>query len=146
MPALISSFRSPLLRLLLLGVMLPAALATLPAPPPPQNALEESSPTPPPSTPERIQRGRVLFSRHCVSCHGPTGAGDGSAAHDLDPKPSDLRDPAIANKSDVKLFRQITRGRAPMPSFGRLLNDDDRWTLAAFVKTLAKQAASETSR
>jgi len=146
MLAFISSFRFPLLCLLLLGLTVPAALATLPSPPPPQTTLEESSPTPPPPTPERIQRGRVLFSKHCSSCHGPSGAGDGSAAHDLDPKPSDLRDPDIAKKSDVKLYRQISRGRAPMPSFARLLNDDDRWTLAVFVKTLAKQPASETSR
>ncbi len=101
-------------------------------------APEGGNLTPPPASPERLQQGRVLYSKHCASCHGPTGAGDGSAGHDLDPPPADLRDPDVAGKPDVKLFRQITRGRAPMPSFGRLLNDEDRWTLTVYVKTLGK--------
>ena len=96
----------------------------------------ETASTPPAATPERVQRGRVLFAKHCASCHGPNGAGDGKAAHDLDPQPTNLRDPDVAGKSGTKLYRQITRGRAPMPSFARLLNDDDRWTLVVFVKTL----------
>lgn len=82
------------------------------------------------------ERGRSLYARHCASCHGPTGRGDGEAGRDLDPQPSNLHDPEIAAAPDTKLFRQITRGRRPMPSFGRLLNDDDRWALVAFVKSL----------
>ena len=98
-------------------------------------ALAGPATSPPPANPERVQRGKGLYMKHCASCHGATGAGDGAAGHDLDPKPSDLRD---VGKSDIRLFRQITRGRAPMPSFGRLLSDDDRWAVVGYVKTLDK--------
>jgi mono/diheme cytochrome c family protein len=118
------------------AIILPAALAT--ALPSRYTAPAGSASPPPAPTPERLERGRILFAKHCASCHGPTGAGDGTAAHDLDPQPTNLRDPDIADKPNTKLFRQITRGRAPMPSFGRLLNDDDCWTLVTFVKTLSK--------
>lgn len=92
------------------------------------------------------ERGRALYAKHCAECHGPNGQGDGTAGRDLDPLPSNLHDPRIAKEPDVKLFRQITRGRKPMPSFGRLLNDEDRWTLVAFVKTLAASDGGRASR
>ena len=129
-----SNFR---LGLTCLAALIPAVIA-FPYSPPDLVTLENSAPAPPPPTPERIERGRVLYGKHCASCHGPSGAGDGKAGHDLDPHPTDLRDPDVAGKSEMKLYRQITRGRAPMPSFGRLMNDDDRWTVVVYVKTLGK--------
>jgi len=116
-------------------VVVPVVVGVLPIVRP---VFGESASMPPAVSPERLQRGRVLYSKHCASCHGPSGAGDGAAGHDLDPQPTDLRDPEVTGKADVKLFRQITRGKAPMPSFGRLMNDDERWTVAAYVKTLGK--------
>jgi mono/diheme cytochrome c family protein len=86
-------------------------------------------------------RGRALYARHCASCHGPTGRGDGEAGHDLDPQPSNLHDPDIAAAPATKLFRQITRGRRPMPSFGRLLSEDDRWAVVAFIKSMEESDA-----
>jgi mono/diheme cytochrome c family protein len=86
---------------------------------------------------ERLARGGTLYSKHCAACHGPTGAGDGEAGRDLDPRPSNLCDSDVVSGSDAKLFRQITRGRRPMPAFARLLNEDDRWILVGYVKSLA---------
>jgi high-affinity iron transporter len=109
----------------------------------PGGAARGESAQPAPQSPER---GRGLYARHCASCHGPTGQGDGEAGRDLDPQPSNLRDPEIAARPAAKLFRQITRGRRPMPSFGRLLSDEDRWTLAAFVKTLGPSDGGRNAR
>jgi mono/diheme cytochrome c family protein len=36
------------------------------------------------------RRGRLLYTAHCASCHGPRGAGDGPGAGSLVPAPSDL--------------------------------------------------------
>lgn len=120
------------------ALLLAAALGAIPAALLPERAARAAaSQAPPQPASARHERGRALFAKHCASCHGPDGQGDGSAGRDLDPPPGNLRDPEIAQRSDAKLFRQITRGRRPMPSFGRLLNEDDRWTLVAFVKSLA---------
>ena len=133
-------------RVIFLVAISTTTVAAIPVMPDVEPVVERPALAPPPATPERLHRGRLLYSKHCASCHGPGGAGDGSAAHDLDPKPTDLRDPEVATKPDAKLFRQITRGRAPMPSFARLLNDDDRWTVVAYVKTLAKGESPRASR
>ena len=93
-----------------------------------------------------VERGRALFAKHCASCHGPDGRGDGSAGRDLDPLPTNLHDPEISRRPDAQLFRQITRGRRPMPSFGRLLSENDRWTLVAFVKSVAASDGERPAR
>ncbi len=36
------------------------------------------------------KRGKALYTQHCVSCHGTTGAGDGPAATALKVRPADL--------------------------------------------------------
>jgi cytochrome c5 len=36
--------------------------------------------------------GASLYSKECKSCHGKRGKGDGRAAKDLDPKPTDITD------------------------------------------------------
>ena len=34
-----------------------------------------------------LHRGRVVYERNCVGCHGPEGRGDGPASALLDPLP-----------------------------------------------------------
>ena len=95
---------------------------------------------------ESISRGRILYSKHCASCHGPSGHGDGPAGHDLDPRPSDLCEPAVMRQSDRQLFRKITMGRRPMPSFRKLLDDGDRWHVVNYIRTLAPPAEAQQGR
>ena len=102
------------------------------------------SPIPP--TRDSVARGSALYAKHCASCHGPHGKGDGRVACDLDPAPSDLTDRDIAGMTDVKLFRKITNGRKPMPSFRKLLGEEDRWHVVNFVRTLAAQSSGREKR
>lgn len=88
-------------------------------------------------------RGRVLFAKHCACCHGPLGRGDGGAGRDLEPQPSDLAQPEVLEKSDAQLFRQITRGRRPMPSFNKL-SEEDRWHIIKYIRTLARHPAGRS--
>lgn len=100
---------------------------------------------PPAGAAGQPERGRRLYAKHCASCHGPTGRGDGQAGRDLDPQPSDLHDSDVADSSPARLFRQITRGRRPMPAFGRLMKEDERWAVVAFVKSLSGPDAGRKS-
>lgn len=93
-----------------------------------------------------VRQGAALYNKHCASCHGAKGKGDGKAACDLDPRPSDLTDGTIAGMSDAKLFRKITNGRKPMPSFSKLMSDQERWHVVNFVRTLASPAHSGEKR
>lgn len=95
---------------------------------------------------QSITRGRSIYMHHCAECHGRAGRGDGSAGRDLDPHPTDLTRPDLANLSDLQLFRKISRGRKPMPSFDRLLKEEDRWHVVNFVRTFHKPQAGASAR
>lgn len=127
------------------GLLLIALLAILRCLLPEGRAMGESSHPLAVHAAGPSERGRGLYAKHCASCHGPTGRGDGQAGRDLDPQPSDLSDPDVANSPPARLFRQITRGRRPMPSFKRLMSEDDRWAVVAFVKTLSESDGGRKS-
>jgi len=46
---------------------------------------------------ERVPTGQALYLRHCASCHGVSGKGDGPVAASLQIRPADLT--AIARRS-----------------------------------------------
>lgn len=41
-------------------------------------------------TREKIETGKWLYERHCASCHGAGGAGDGADGRNLNPRPTDI--------------------------------------------------------
>jgi len=84
-----------------------------------------------------VAAGKVVYAAQCLSCHGPVGHGDGPAAKDLNPKPRNLSDTAIQEQTDGSMFWKITEGKKPMPTFGALISEDDRWNVINFVRTLA---------
>jgi len=85
--------------------------------------------------------GRDVYVKQCLSCHGETGKGDGTAAKDLDPKPKDLSSPDVQSQSDGTLFWKITTGKKPMPTFEKLTSEDDRWNVVNYIRTLAPTPA-----
>ena len=83
--------------------------------------------------------GKVVYEANCASCHGPAGHGDGPAAKDLNPKPRNLSDPVIQSQTDGSIFWKLTEGKKPMPTFDKLIPENDRGTVINFVRTLAAQ-------
>jgi copper transport protein len=92
------------------------------------------------SSPASIASGQTLYQQHCLSCHGPSGRGDGPAGLMLFPRPADLSVHAIPGvHSDEQLFEWITEGLpgSVMPAFEMTLTDEERWHLVNFIRTLA---------
>jgi mono/diheme cytochrome c family protein len=108
-------------------------------PPPPWRIPSPKADTknPTPAAPDSVERGRGMFMQTCVVCHGPQGKGDGPAAVALTPKPANLSRPELWQQPDGELFWKITEGRAPMPTFGPALSEQQRWDLINFVRTLS---------
>lgn len=107
-------------------------------------AEERARVNPVPVSPMALAKGRTLYQKHCESCHGASGKGDGKAARYAARKPHDLTDVALQKElTDGEAFWKISTGRREdgdviMPAFAtKVPSDDDRWRLVHFVRTLA---------
>jgi mono/diheme cytochrome c family protein len=107
-------------------------------------AAERARANPVPVSPMALARGRTLYLKHCESCHGPQGKGDGHAADQAVRPPHDLTDPALQKKmTDGEAFWKVStglreKGDVIMPAYAtKIPLEDDRWKLVLFVRTLA---------
>ena len=92
------------------------------------------------------KRGKALYVRYCVFCHGPEGDGRGESAPYLYPKPRDFTKAMFKCRStpsgslplDSDLYDTISRGihASGMPSWKPLLRQE-RVDLVAYIKTFS---------
>lgn len=82
-----------------------------------------------------LPRGQRLFARHCATCHGPSGAGDGAGGATLRPRPGNL---AEHDYSNVRLADVLWNGVAgsAMPAW-RDQRPEDLAAIAQAVRSLA---------
>ena len=88
-----------------------------------------------------LARGKQVYEELCVSCHGPTGRGDGPLAPTLRPRPADFREHMAAGHTDGELYTWVTEGMpgTAMPAFGGQLSDADRWHVINYIRGFAPQ-------
>ena len=85
---------------------------------------------------EALEIGKMLYSKHCKSCHGKTGKGDGPKAGELDTFSGDFTQEAFHSQSDGELFYKTTFGRDEMPAYDKKIpSDEDRWMLVTYMRT-----------
>ena len=101
----------------------------------PARAAKKKNPIP--ADAKSIAAGKAVYIAQCLSCHGNSGRGDGPASKDLNPKPRDLGAPNVAAQTDGALFWKLTEGRKPMPSFEKLITEDERWHVINYIRTFA---------
>jgi mono/diheme cytochrome c family protein len=105
-------------------------------------ASARALPNPVPATPASIEAGRANYLKHCKSCHGIHGDGNGERANRLSAMPSDFTDArAMSRETDGALFWKIAHGRRPMPGFQNKLTETERWELVDYLRTFAKKPA-----
>jgi mono/diheme cytochrome c family protein len=86
---------------------------------------------------ESIKAGKALWTKHCASCHGKTGLGDGTKAAQLDTEVGDLTTADTQKQSDGALFYKTLEGRDDMPSFKKKIPDEDEiWQIVTFMRSL----------
>jgi DMSO reductase family type II enzyme heme b subunit len=101
-------------------------------------------------SPKTIARGKEVFEKaKCWECHGKSGRGDGQKSFDRkDDWGFPIRIRNVTNPGKIKagsrvedIFMRFSTGvnGTPMPSFKDSLNDDDRWALANFIKSLQRE-------
>jgi mono/diheme cytochrome c family protein len=90
-----------------------------------------------PKRPTDEQRGKELYERHCVACHGATAAGDGPATAALVAEVPNLSGNVKTDKATIDLVRF---GRGPMPAFEASFEGDDARRVLQHMARLHEQA------
>jgi|SRR5215475_3647543 len=95
------------------------------------------------SKPDSVSMGRELYMQVCAACHGKNGQGNGynSGFPKRDGKPlppTNLTSKVVQANTDGELFWKITNGRSPMPAHRVRLDDEQRWSIVTFLRTLKK--------
>ena len=85
-------------------------------------------------------KGKAVYQKSCVACHGPQGKGDGPTGKVLVPPAADFTSAASRKKSDADLLKIIENGKPPtaMIAWKGQLSDQDIQNVLAYVKTLRK--------
>jgi DMSO reductase family type II enzyme heme b subunit len=109
--------------------------------------------TAPKITADLVARGKEVYrTKKCWQCHGNEGRGDGPSADRMKDDWGDPIRPVNFTKGWVfragtrveDIYRTFTTGfnGTPMPSFVESIAEDDRWALAAYVKSLVRPLAT----
>ena len=86
-----------------------------------------------------IATGKELWAKHCKSCHGSKGLGDGPKGASLKTFPGDFTASAFQGQTDGELFYKTDKGRDEMPAYEKKIAEpNDRWALVAFMRSFKK--------
>ena len=108
----------------------------------PADADKTKNPTT--ANPESIAKGKELYmdqqKGNCVFCHGESGAGNEANLAKLRRKPADISNKErMTAMTDGEVFWKVSKGiRGIMPAGERRMNEEERWHVVNYVRTLAK--------
>jgi mono/diheme cytochrome c family protein len=85
-------------------------------------------------------RGKALYEKYCVACHGPQGKGDGPAGRMLKPPAADFTSAASKKKSEADLTQIIENGKpgTAMGPWKGQLSPPELGDLIGYFMTLRK--------
>ncbi len=83
--------------------------------------------------------GKQLYSKHCQSCHGKQGFGDGKKADEVEGELGDFSTSEFQSQTDGALFYKSYFGRDDMPNYEKKIPDEeDMWLVVNYMRTLAE--------
>ncbi len=81
--------------------------------------------------------GRSLYMKHCRSCHGNKGEGDGPKARMLKTAMHDLGSEKVQSHKDGELYYMSIIGRGEMPNYeDKIEYEEDRWALINYIRSM----------
>ncbi len=102
-----------------------------------------------PRSEKTILAGKAIFTGKgvCANCHGPEGKGDGPLAASFNPRPRDFTDADDLGwhkaRTDGEIFWAISKGTEyGMIPYEDMLNEEDRWALVAYIRSLEKSVVA----
>ncbi len=93
------------------------------------------------ATAENIKSGKLLYDKHCKSCHGGGGKGDGTKAKSLTTSCGDFTSKVFSAQTDGAIFYKTREGRTDMPSFKKKIPEvEEVWSMVNYIRTFAPVA------
>jgi mono/diheme cytochrome c family protein len=88
-----------------------------------------------------VARGKAVYQRHCLACHGTAGYGDGPNAASLKVSPANFHRFGSYLKSDEELLRTVEHGVvfSPMHAWRGQLTDGEMQDVVAYIRLLSQQ-------
>ena len=85
------------------------------------------------------QKGRPIYEKYCLLCHGPQGLGDGPQGQLMKPPATNFRSPQSRNKSDAELMNIIKEGHpnSAMTKWTGVLSEEDMNNVLAYIRQLS---------
>jgi mono/diheme cytochrome c family protein len=83
-----------------------------------------------------IRQGQQQYQIYCYVCHGGTGAGDGMIVKRGFPRPQSFHSQRLKDAPVGYYYQVITNGFGAMYSYAERVTPEDRWRVAAYVRTL----------
>ena len=83
-----------------------------------------------------IAIAKSLYSKHCKSCHGKEGYGDGPKADEVDGDLGDFSTSEFQAQSDGAIFYKSYIGRDDMPNYEKKMSEEDAWLVVHYIRTL----------
>ena len=92
------------------------------------------------AAPGEAVKGKAVYEKSCMACHGSQGKGDGPTGKVLVPPAADFTSAASKRKSDAELLRIIENGKPPtaMIAWKGVLSAQEIQQVLAYVKSLRK--------
>ena len=87
-------------------------------------------------TPENLERGKLMYTRICLQCHGDLGDGKGRlyTSGVFSFPPASLVNDKVKNLPDGQIFHTITYGYGVMGAHGPVVKPDDRWKIILYIR------------
>ena len=98
------------------------------------------------NTEENVAKGKAVYMRFCVHCHGKKGKGDGTVPTNSEFPTVPAYDGAtLKDLPEGKMFHSIHYGKNLMGSHASQLTKTERWQVVLFVQTLQGKKKVETT-
>jgi len=81
-------------------------------------------------------RGAELYRINCSFCHGGKAGEPGPVGQHLQPPPPHLEKSLLRSLRNEDIFGFVTFGLGRMPPFENRLNNEERWILVRYLRTL----------
>lgn len=86
-----------------------------------------------------LANGKDLWAKHCKSCHGAMGAGDGPKAAMMKAPIINFSSKEFQAQTDGDIYYKTLFGRGEMPGFEKKITTaTDQWALVAFMRKMKK--------